>query len=86
MAVVLGDVEVTRPSMNEIELAAGVAIVAGRGAAATGRHFPLSFCFLDEIVRLLLKRHERPLLLYLKAAPLPIRRRRVRRVTATHLG
>ena len=69
--------------MDEIELAAGVAVVAGGGAAATGRHFPLSVCFLHEIVRLLLKRHERSLLLYLDAVPLPIRRCTV---SATHLG
>ena len=69
--------------MDEIELAAGVAVVAGGGAAAAGRHFPLSVCFLHEIVRLLLKRHERSLLLYLDAVPLPIRRCTV---SATHLG
>ena len=77
MAVVLRHIEVTGPGVDEIELAAGVAIVAGCGAAAARRHFPLSVRFLHEIVRLLLQGHRSPLLLYLNAGPLPIRRRTV---------
>lgn len=83
MAVVLRHIQVTGARMDEIELATGVAVIAGRGTAATGRHFPLSVCFLHEIVRLLLKGHERSMLLYRNAVARPIRRGTA---NATHLG